>query len=72
VHIKLVARRAVQADYEDLRNKMEPLSELVQKLQAEKADLMQQLDQVGFLQGMPVKHTQCSSIKQAVAALDLL
>lgn len=36
----------VQDDYEDLRNRMEPLSQSVQTLQAEKDALTQQLQQV--------------------------
>jgi prefoldin subunit 5 len=43
--------RALQADYEDLRNRMEPLSDAIQKLQAEKAELAQQLQQVSRLEG---------------------
>jgi hypothetical protein len=39
---------ALQADYEDLRNRMEPLSDAIQKLQAEKAELAQQLQQVRY------------------------
>lgn len=36
----------MQADYEDLRNRVQPLSDHIQKLEAEKADLMQQLEKV--------------------------
>lgn len=36
----------LQDDYEDLRNRMEPLSQSVQALQAEKDALTQQLQQV--------------------------
>lgn len=41
-----------QTDYDELRNRMEPLSEAVQKLQAERAELVQQLEQVGDLLGL--------------------
>lgn len=41
----------LQADYEDLRNQIEPLSTAVQKLQAERDNLTQQLQQVPITVG---------------------
>lgn len=37
----------VQADYEDLRNQIEPMAALVQQLQQDKAQVAAQLEEVG-------------------------
>jgi hypothetical protein len=39
----------LQADYEDLRNQIEPMAALVQQLQMDKAEMTGQLEEVRLL-----------------------
>jgi FtsZ-binding cell division protein ZapB len=50
-----------QKDYDDLRNSMQPLSDAVQQLQAERAELVQQLQQVGSSAGWQNLFAACSA-----------